>query len=111
MPHLGNITWASGAKSSRMLSPVEVTPPLSNALRYSSATDLRCSSVIVCVLTATAAPFARCPSRRRAGPPPPGAGGRPRGWGGGGRGGVKARGGGGGGPGAGGGVPLRVFEI
>src|SRR5215216_2382109 len=30
-----------------MLSPLDVTPPLSNALRYSSATDLRCSSVIV----------------------------------------------------------------
>jgi len=30
-----------------MLPPVEVTPPLSKALRYSSATDLRCSSVII----------------------------------------------------------------
>ena len=56
-PHLGNMTCASVANSSRMLSPVDVTPPLSNALRYSSATDLRCSSVIVCVLTATVAPF------------------------------------------------------
>ena len=47
IPHLGNITWASTANSSRMLSPLEVIPPLSNALRYSTATDLRCSSVIV----------------------------------------------------------------
>src|SRR5919109_919138 len=31
-----------------MLPPVDVTPLLSNAFRYSSATDLRCSSVIVC---------------------------------------------------------------
>ena len=30
-----------------MLSPVEVTPPLSNAFKYSRATDLRCSSVMV----------------------------------------------------------------
>src|SRR3954465_2684785 len=37
-----------------MLSRVDVTPPLSNALRYSIATDLRCSSVIVSVLTAMA---------------------------------------------------------
>src|ERR1700761_1344101 len=29
-----------------MLPPVEVTPPLSNAFRYSRATDLRCSSVM-----------------------------------------------------------------
>src|SRR5580693_9315586 len=29
-----------------MLAPVEVTPPLSNAFRYSRATDLRCSSVM-----------------------------------------------------------------
>src|SRR6476620_10026699 len=35
-----------------MLPPVDVTPPLSNAFRYSSATDLRCSSVMVWVLTA-----------------------------------------------------------
>src|SRR4051794_9184252 len=31
-----------------MLPPSEVVPALSHALRYSSATDLRCSSVIVC---------------------------------------------------------------
>src|SRR4030095_8847075 len=31
-----------------MLPPFDVTPLLSNAFRYSSATDLRCSSVIVC---------------------------------------------------------------
>ena len=30
-----------------MLPPLEVFPALSNAFRYSSATDLRCSSVIV----------------------------------------------------------------
>src|SRR5262245_521620 len=36
-----------------MLTPVDVTPWLSNALRYSRATDLRCSSVIVCFVTAT----------------------------------------------------------
>src|SRR5687768_13357735 len=30
-----------------MLPPDDVTPLLSNALRYSSATDLRCSSVMV----------------------------------------------------------------
>src|SRR5215471_18405143 len=29
-----------------MLPPVEVTPPLSKAFRYSRATDLRCSSVM-----------------------------------------------------------------
>src|SRR2546421_608227 len=38
-----------------MLPPVEVTPPLSNAFRYSSATDLRCSPVIVCVVRAMGA--------------------------------------------------------
>jgi hypothetical protein len=37
-----------------MLPPVDVTPLLSNALRYSSATDFRCSSVIVSLLTAIA---------------------------------------------------------
>src|SRR6266511_405514 len=37
-----------------MLPPVDVTPPLSNALRYSSATDLRCSSVIVSLVTVMA---------------------------------------------------------
>src|SRR3954469_15278885 len=52
-PHLGNMTWASSAKRSRMLPPVEVVPALSKALRYSRATDLRCSSVIVWVATAT----------------------------------------------------------
>src|SRR4051812_6114895 len=51
-PHLGNMTWASSANRSRMLPPVLVTPALSKALRYSSATDLRCSSVMVCVATA-----------------------------------------------------------
>src|SRR5512144_3373363 len=35
-----------------MLSPLDVTPPLSKAFRYSMATDLRCSSVIVCVVSA-----------------------------------------------------------
>src|SRR3982074_1314840 len=49
IPHLGNATWASSAKRSRMLAPVDVVPPLSKALRYSRATDLRCSSVIVCI--------------------------------------------------------------
>src|SRR4051812_45254559 len=52
-PHLGNMTWASSANRSRMLPPVEVVPALSKALRYSRATDLRCSSVIVWVLMAT----------------------------------------------------------
>src|SRR4051794_5373830 len=52
-PHLGNMTWASSANKSRMLPPVEVVPALSKALRYSRATDLRCSSVIVWVATAT----------------------------------------------------------
>src|SRR4051812_27662674 len=52
-PHMGNMTWASSANRSRMLPPVEVVPALSNALRYSRATDLRCSSVIVWVLMAT----------------------------------------------------------
>src|SRR6478609_4134681 len=52
-PHLGKWTCASSAKRSRMLPPVDVTPPLSKAFRYSSATDLRCSSVIVCCATAT----------------------------------------------------------
>ena len=40
-----------------MLSPVDVTPPLSNALRYSSATDLRCSSVITLVVSTGSVPF------------------------------------------------------
>ncbi len=35
-----------------MPAPVLVTPPLSNAFRYSKATDLRCSSVIVWVVSA-----------------------------------------------------------
>src|SRR3954471_20462240 len=52
-PHLANMTWASSANKSRMLPPVEVVPALSKALRYSRATDLRCSSVIVWVATAT----------------------------------------------------------
>src|SRR3954447_25197245 len=55
-PHLGNMTWASSAKRSRMLPPVDVVPALSKALRYSRATDLRCSSVIVWVVTATGTP-------------------------------------------------------
>src|SRR5687768_2336328 len=46
-PHFGKNTWASSAKRSRMLPPFDVTPLLSNAFRYSSATDFRCSSVIV----------------------------------------------------------------
>src|SRR6266571_3194298 len=33
-----------------MLLPVDVVPPLSKALRYSMATDLRCSSVMVCMV-------------------------------------------------------------
>ena len=41
-----------------MLPPLDVTPLLSNALRYSSATDLRCSSVIVCRV------IAMCPLER-----------------------------------------------
>src|SRR4051794_20274463 len=55
-PHLGNMTWASSANRSRMLPPVKVVPALSKALRYSRATDLRCSSVIVWVVTATGTP-------------------------------------------------------
>src|SRR5260370_13804892 len=46
------MTCASSAKRSRMLPPVDVIPALSSALRYSRATDLRCSSVMVCVATA-----------------------------------------------------------
>src|SRR5580765_7712465 len=55
-PHFGKKTCASSANRSRMLPPLEVTPALSNALRYSSATDLRCSSVIVSFETATTRP-------------------------------------------------------
>src|SRR4051812_28739679 len=55
-PHLGNITWASAANRSRMLPPVDVVPAWSKALRYSRATDLRCSSVIVWVAMATGTP-------------------------------------------------------
>src|SRR5437868_13267409 len=51
-PHFGKNTCASSAKKSMMLPPFDVTPLLSNALRYSSATDLRCSSVIVIFATA-----------------------------------------------------------
>src|SRR4051812_34998119 len=47
-PHLGNMTWASSANKSRMLPPVEVVPALSKALRYSRATDLRCSGSSSC---------------------------------------------------------------
>src|SRR4029078_7423539 len=39
-----------------MLPPSEVPPPLSNALRYSSATDFRCSSVMVFVVSAILVP-------------------------------------------------------
>src|SRR5437867_475070 len=46
------MTCASSAKRSRMLPPVDVIPALSSALRYSRATDLRCSSVMVCLATA-----------------------------------------------------------
>src|SRR5436309_1656006 len=53
-PHLGKNTCASSANKSRMLPPLDVLPPLSNAFRYSSATDLRCSSVIVSFEIATA---------------------------------------------------------
>src|SRR3954452_2397803 len=52
IPHFGKYTWASSANRSRMLPPVEVTPALSKALRYSSATDLRCSSVMVWIAMA-----------------------------------------------------------
>src|SRR5918997_4720978 len=52
MPHFGKYTCASSANRSRMLPPVLVTPLRSKALRYSSATDLRCSSVMVRVATA-----------------------------------------------------------
>src|SRR3954467_15057106 len=52
-PHLGNMTWASSGNKWRRMPPVEVVPALSKALRYSRATDLRCSSVIVWVATAT----------------------------------------------------------
>src|SRR5687768_9539444 len=38
-------------KRSRMLPPSEVTPPWSKAFRYSSATDLRCSSVMLCLVS------------------------------------------------------------
>src|SRR3989442_15365653 len=55
-PHLGKQTWASSANRSRMLPPVDVVPPLSKAFRYSSATDLRCSSVMVWVVIAMSAP-------------------------------------------------------
>src|SRR5688572_19838966 len=51
-PHFGKKTCASSANRSRMLPPDDVTPLLSKALRYSSATDLRCSSVIACRLIA-----------------------------------------------------------
>src|SRR6187549_3469938 len=45
-PHFGKNTWASSANRSMTVPPLEVTPLLSNAFRYSSATDFRCSSVI-----------------------------------------------------------------
>src|SRR5260370_2334524 len=46
------MTCASSGKRCRMLPPVDVIPALSSALRSSRATDLRCSSVMVCVATA-----------------------------------------------------------
>ena len=55
-PHFGKNTCASSANRSMMLPPLDVTPLLSNALRYSSATDFRCSSVIVILLTAIGYP-------------------------------------------------------
>src|SRR5688572_3919152 len=68
-PHLGKNTCASSANRSRMLPPDEVTPLLSNAFRYSSATDLRCSSVIgsrlmamLVVLLLQASTFAQVPA-------------------------------------------------
>src|SRR6267142_391083 len=51
-PHLGKQTCASSANSSRIDPPLDVTPPVSSAFRYSSATDLRCSSVMVCLVSA-----------------------------------------------------------
>src|SRR3954447_895787 len=56
-PHLGNMTWRSSANRSRILPPVDVVPALSKALRYSRPTDLRCSSVIAWVGTATGTPL------------------------------------------------------
>lgn len=56
-PHFGKYTWASSANRSMTLPPSEVTPPLSKALRYSSHIDLRCSSVIVPVVTVTIVSF------------------------------------------------------
>src|SRR3954447_21879242 len=55
-PHLGKWTCASSAKRSRMLPPVDVTPPLSKAFRYSRATDLRCSSGMVRLVIALSSP-------------------------------------------------------
>src|SRR4051794_3833796 len=43
-----------------MPAPVEVTPLLSKAFKYSTATDLRCSSVIVCLLIAMICPSQAC---------------------------------------------------
>src|SRR4029077_9495046 len=66
-PHFGKYTCASSANRSMMLPPLDVTPPLSKALRYSSATDFRCSSVMVWVLTAIPIPpplGARVPDRQ-----------------------------------------------
>src|SRR4249920_2087455 len=57
-PHFGKNTCASSAKSSRMLAPLEVTPLLSKAFRYSRATDLRCSSVMLCLVIAIVFCFA-----------------------------------------------------
>src|SRR5262249_12592020 len=47
---------------SRMLVPDEVTPRLSKAFRYSKATDLRCSSVIVCFVRAITRSSEECGS-------------------------------------------------
>src|SRR4249919_692919 len=59
-PHFGKYTWASSANRSRIEPPVDVTPPLSNAFRYSIATDLRCSSVMVCLVSAMVVSFRCC---------------------------------------------------
>ena len=53
---LRKYTWVSGAKSSRMLPPPGRTPSLSKALKYSRMRDLRCSSVIVILLSMNVPP-------------------------------------------------------
>lgn len=47
------------ALRSRMLPPLDVTPPLSKPFRYSSAIDFRCSSVMVWLLIGTPASLSR----------------------------------------------------